>query len=105
MSTESEDLILISKQTQRTKITPPIVLHRDLQSLTPPQSLATPEDFDELRSFAADRDAWKDLTGRVVTGLTAAASVVGRRQKSQTSPRAAACAATDRQANEEEGDC
>ncbi|KDO31267.1 hypothetical protein SPRG_19537, partial [Saprolegnia parasitica CBS 223.65] len=46
----------------RTKITLPIVLHRDLQSLTPPQSLASLEDLNKLRSFAADRDAWKEST-------------------------------------------
>ena len=54
----------------RTKITLPIVLHRDLQSLTPPQSLASLEDLNKLRSFAADRTAWKAFTQLVVMGLT-----------------------------------
>ncbi|KDO21758.1 hypothetical protein SPRG_22322 [Saprolegnia parasitica CBS 223.65] len=45
-----------------TKITLPIILHRDLQSLTPPGSLASLEDLNKLRSFAADREAWKKAT-------------------------------------------
>ncbi|KDO18263.1 hypothetical protein SPRG_21568 [Saprolegnia parasitica CBS 223.65] len=47
----------------------PIVLHRDLQSLTPPQSLASLEDLNQLRSFADDNKAWKAFTQRVVMGL------------------------------------
>ncbi|OQR95072.1 hypothetical protein ACHHYP_00485, partial [Achlya hypogyna] len=54
----------------RTKLTLPIVLHRDLQSLTPPLSLASTDDLKDLRSCAQDHEAWTELTERIVMSQT-----------------------------------
>ncbi|EQC32259.1 hypothetical protein SDRG_10008 [Saprolegnia diclina VS20] len=90
----------------RTKLTLPIVLHRDLQSLTPPQSLASLDNLKKLRSFkasfAADGEAREAFTKRGPHPRPEAPPGDCRRR---TSPRIASCAATARRANEEKGDC
>ncbi|EQC29070.1 hypothetical protein SDRG_13226 [Saprolegnia diclina VS20] len=76
VATSRRTWLLPASSLRRTKITLQIVLHRDLQSLTPPQSLASLEDLDKLLNFAADRDAWKDFTLSSVS-LAATSVLIG----------------------------
>ncbi|OQR99423.1 hypothetical protein ACHHYP_20279 [Achlya hypogyna] len=60
-------------------LTLPIFLNRELQSLTPPLLLASTDDLMNLRSCAQDREAWTELTERIVISQTC-----GRKRRRET---------------------